>query len=862
MRDVGTHTNIEMSGWTRAANSVVFYGLLTITAFYALPNQNSALTKTFLGVAVSLLTIIYITVASAAGRFQSMRSRLLIPLAGILVLAMLQWSALFGDALTSWDRQETLIFIIVISALIMFGNSLAGSELRGSYGRVLVVFVIALGLGSSFFGLLRDLVPSMIPSYISARLSPGEGFAQFANQNHFMLLVEMTMGLLIGVLVRGRHSWAIKVPATAAVGFLIYTAIQVNSRGGLITLAAMMIFAVFMYIAVRRPSGGSGVGRPYFKQALIGIGISALIFSFIVFSIAYIGGERSVMRFENLDREITVSEGRGNRAAIWSSTLDLIKEHPLTGVGWGAYSVAIPYYDISAGAYELEQAHNEYLETLASGGIIGLILLLMLIGIVANESRANLMSRDEHIATTAFGAMTGIFGVALHSFVDFGLHIILNALVLTILIVLATRKSDEPPTDRTPQNKYPSNRESFGVAVYALWTFSILILAGWQFAVYYQSRAAERNNSLSNAMRAIKLSGSNPDAHIARARIFQRVSDFPAAADALQKAIELRPKDFSLWLLLGVYHQRANNIPAAEAAFREAITLAPRYSLPWYQMGTMLLKHGEIEEGFQSLSVAVELEPRHYPESVELAARYWPGDPVAIQKAAKPTTPDAWKTLSQKFIANSWMTPEVESFLTGGELSASEKAVISTQLVEKRNFALAHRVWATTQQDSDQALIINGDFETLDSFRSRTFGWNVDRKITGVTFTQNADSAHTGSHSLRIDLAGEVETNRQLLTQLVYIPEPGQYELIFAYRTEELVSAAMPAVMVIDAANRGVLGAPVVLGKTGHDWSKASIGFELNSPAVYITFQRERCGMTPCPIFGTVFLDSFELKSK
>ena len=42
------------------------------------------------------------------------------------------------------------------------------------------------------------------------------------------------------------------------------------------------------------------------------------------------------------------------------------------------------------------------------------------------------------------GALVGIFGVAIHSFVDFGLHMTINALVLFVLIVIAVYKDKLP----------------------------------------------------------------------------------------------------------------------------------------------------------------------------------------------------------------------------------------------------------------------------------------------------------------------------------------------------------------------------------------------------------------------------------
>jgi O-antigen ligase len=44
------------------------------------------------------------------------------------------------------------------------------------------------------------------------------------------------------------------------------------------------------------------------------------------------------------------------------------------GVGFAGYSVAIPRYLKSSGEWTPQQAHNEYLEVLASGGAVGALL--------------------------------------------------------------------------------------------------------------------------------------------------------------------------------------------------------------------------------------------------------------------------------------------------------------------------------------------------------------------------------------------------------------------------------------------------------------------------------------------------------
>jgi len=52
----------------------------------------------------------------------------------------------------------------------------------------------------------------------------------------------------------------------------------------------------------------------------------------------------------------------------------------------------------------------------------------------------NLRSANHFSRAVCFGAVLGLGAVAIHSLVDFGLHMIVNALVFVALIMMATTK--------------------------------------------------------------------------------------------------------------------------------------------------------------------------------------------------------------------------------------------------------------------------------------------------------------------------------------------------------------------------------------------------------------------------------------
>jgi O-antigen ligase len=120
----------------------------------------------------------------------------------------------------------------------------------------------------------------------------------------------------------------------------------------------------------------------------------------------------------------------------------MIKDHPLAGTGFGGYWIAVTRYHDATGEVTPQQAHNDYLELLAAGGFIGAALVIWFVILASQKARQNLRAADPFRRAACLGAITGIIGIAIHSSVDFGLHLTVNALICTVLIVVATMPID------------------------------------------------------------------------------------------------------------------------------------------------------------------------------------------------------------------------------------------------------------------------------------------------------------------------------------------------------------------------------------------------------------------------------------
>ncbi|MEO8042543.1 MAG: O-antigen ligase family protein, partial [Acidobacteriota bacterium] len=303
-----------------------------------------------------------------------------------------------------------------------------------------------VGVGSALFGVCRQAIMGVgdtLPIK-AVDVAPAQ-YAQFINRNHFALLVEMTLGVLLGLLLKAGLSTRSKAALGIIIALCWFAIISANSRGGIISSGGVIILAAFLHFVTRTSPLELGEKQPTnsltrrLRPLLAVTALIVVLSGTLIVSVALIGGETTVSRFETTDREFTAVDGRASRSEIWHSTLRLIAAFPLMGSGFGAYEKAIMSYDTASGGRQVvRQAHNEYLEIVAGGGVVAALLTLLFLGLTVGRVVQRFNDRGRLEKAIGFGAALGMSGVLLHSFVDFGLHVQINSLVFVLLIVLAT----------------------------------------------------------------------------------------------------------------------------------------------------------------------------------------------------------------------------------------------------------------------------------------------------------------------------------------------------------------------------------------------------------------------------------------
>jgi O-antigen ligase len=106
------------------------------------------------------------------------------------------------------------------------------------------------------------------------------------------------------------------------------------------------------------------------------------------------------------------------RLAHWQAALNMAREHPWAGIGFGNYEVAYNQYQLTNWDEALGHAHNYYLNIMAEAGIMGfLTYMVMWVSIVFITWRIR-SHPDNQIRLTAAGLLGTWAYLAAHSFLD------------------------------------------------------------------------------------------------------------------------------------------------------------------------------------------------------------------------------------------------------------------------------------------------------------------------------------------------------------------------------------------------------------------------------------------------------------
>lgn len=193
------------------------------------------------------------------------------------------------------------------------------------------------------------------------------------------------------------------------------------SRGGIITLSIAFLFFILFSAQATRDKRT--------KWAIF-LTISTVLM------VTWIGWQPIMDKFGNMWGENGLNTS--GRLPVLLDSIQTFKRYPLFGTGFGTFIDTYPAVRTVGGENIFDHAHNDYIELLTDGGIVGFALCgWFVLSILISSMRTVNRRRERYAILITSGALTGLVALLFHSFVDFQMYNGANALYFFFLCGLA-----------------------------------------------------------------------------------------------------------------------------------------------------------------------------------------------------------------------------------------------------------------------------------------------------------------------------------------------------------------------------------------------------------------------------------------
>jgi O-antigen ligase len=330
---------------------------------------------------VSMLVLATVAIVRGIVRKQPMG----VPVAGLLLATAAGWGVIQILAqrsvyeLKTWE--STLGWVVNLAAFslaICFSGSI---ERRERFLRAILIFTFLLSIVATFTGLTSP------PGFVFWKFDIATGhptLGPFVYRNQYAAFVEAVLPLaIVRALLDRRRSLAY----TAVAAVLFASVIAGGSRAGSILCLAEIVATPLLVFASKLISART------LMRGLAG-------------SIAAIVLTTAVVGWETIWNRLQEPNPYSLRAELVRSSIEMVRDRPLLGFGLGTWSTAYPAYAHFDDGSFVNQAHNDWVQWAAEGGIPFFVIMAAIVAMSVRPALRSLWG-------------VGMLAVFVHCLVDY-----------------------------------------------------------------------------------------------------------------------------------------------------------------------------------------------------------------------------------------------------------------------------------------------------------------------------------------------------------------------------------------------------------------------------------------------------------
>ena len=297
------------------------------------------------------------------------------------------------------------------------------------------------------------------------------------------------------------------------------------------------------------------------------------------------------------------------RIHIWQNTLRMAQENLLGGVGVGNFGVFYPRYARSAVVDPVfdedgqwQRAHNDYVQTFAELGVVGLFFLGWLLFALIKTSAALLNQPRRELRYLLMGVIVALSGLSVSAFFSFPFQMVTPTFVFAIYLGIlgghSSRQSMEDEKSGSPRRAVtvlPSWVATFGVTATVLF---LLILLPFQY----------------NRLRA--------DWHFRKSEDAGLQGNWAAVISQANEGYQYYPHRKEFLFRIGKAYFETGELDAGIEATKEFLEAYPYFANAHHNIGMAYALKGDEKAAFRHFDTAFEIIPTYAKSHFAVAQLY------------------------------------------------------------------------------------------------------------------------------------------------------------------------------------------------------------------------------------------------
>lgn len=380
-------------------------------------------------------------------------------------------------------------------------------------------------------------------------------------------------------------------------------------------LAIILVFELFVlrtrgvWLALIVAALGSGLVLQIIKPKELQIskkwllGLSAL--ALVILSALFLSPQ--------IKAGFTNSSNVQKRLVFWENTVEMIKEHPLTGVGAGNWRINFPKYGLNEvgestrqGITHIQRPHNDYLWLWSEAGPLAILAVLTLLLLAFNQVLKNLKASEGAERNLQLAALFGLLSYAIFSIGDFPLERAPHTFwwMLILAVIFHQAKAQLP-------SKIPVYLAGLSL-VFGLFVNFQRFKAEQGMEAVLQANASQNAAGIITAAEAVYSDWytvdnyANPiNYYSAKGYLF--TNQAPKAFEDLQQAMADAPYNILVYESFAQYYARQGDLDQALDYAARGLEISPQFKMLILLKAEMHLQRKEFAEALEALNMH---EPR------------------------------------------------------------------------------------------------------------------------------------------------------------------------------------------------------------------------------------------------------------